>query len=156
MTSAFLIQNELMPRKVFDASRIASRQASSNPFGDCAMTSIFRTIDIGLLPLHSARAKHERKETRPASFSFASNDSDRGNTGLCLHWHEGQREQIRQATKGEVCSDEGQAMSSSALRRPIQRFGRLSCPLSHNLPCCRPGNLHRKRGGHLGSIPCCR
>src|SRR5215210_7524087 len=48
MTSAFLIQNELMPRKVFDASRMASRQASSNPFGDCAMTSIFRTIDIGL------------------------------------------------------------------------------------------------------------
>src|SRR5215213_6660315 len=48
MTSAFLIQNELMPRKVFDASRMASRQASSNPFGDCAMTSIFRTIAIGL------------------------------------------------------------------------------------------------------------
>src|SRR4051812_34896828 len=37
-----------MPRKVFDASRMASRQASSNPFGDCAMTSILRTIDIGL------------------------------------------------------------------------------------------------------------
>src|SRR3954471_10666293 len=48
MTSAFLIQNELMPRRVFDASRMASLQASSNPFGDCAMTSIFRTIDIGL------------------------------------------------------------------------------------------------------------
>src|SRR3954447_18191047 len=48
MTSAFLIQNELMPGKVFDASRMASRQASSNPFGDCAMTSIFRTIAIGL------------------------------------------------------------------------------------------------------------
>ena len=35
-------------RKVFEASRMASRQASSNPFGDCAMTSIFRTIAIGL------------------------------------------------------------------------------------------------------------
>src|SRR3954447_12307511 len=34
MTSAFLIQNELMPRKVFDASRMASRQASSNPARD--------------------------------------------------------------------------------------------------------------------------
>ena len=31
-----------------------------------------------------------------------------------------------------------------------------ACPVNHNFPCCRPGNLHRKCGGNLGSIPCCR
>jgi hypothetical protein len=41
-----LIQNELMPRRVLAASLIASRQASSKPFGDCAMTSILRTIEV--------------------------------------------------------------------------------------------------------------
>src|SRR5215213_4817396 len=85
MTSAFLIQNELMPRNVLDASRMASRQASSNPFGDCAMTSTFRTIDIGLSS-HCifARAKHERKETRPASLGFAS---DREHTSRARNAH---------------------------------------------------------------------
>ena len=88
-TSAFLIQNELMPRKVFDASRMASRQASSNPFGDCAMTSIFRTIAIGLSS-HCifARAKHERKETRPASLGFALDESDRENIGRARDAHD--------------------------------------------------------------------
>src|SRR4051794_40261726 len=54
MHSAFFIQNELMPRSVCDASLIACRQASSNPLGDCAITSMLRTIDIQFLP--SARS----------------------------------------------------------------------------------------------------
>jgi hypothetical protein len=47
--SAFLIQNERIPRNVFDASVTASRHASSKPFGDWAMTSIERTIDMVFL-----------------------------------------------------------------------------------------------------------
>src|SRR5437588_12768525 len=54
MHSAFFVQNELMPRSVCDASLIACRQASSNPLGDCAITSMLRTIDIQFLP--SARS----------------------------------------------------------------------------------------------------
>src|SRR3954468_10724102 len=34
-----------------------------------------------LLPVYSARAKHEREETCPASFGFASDEPDKGNTG---------------------------------------------------------------------------
>src|SRR5205823_15003411 len=60
MHSAFLIQKELMPRRVLAASLIASRQASSKLFGDCAITSILRTIDIAL----SSRGK--RPPTRTA------------------------------------------------------------------------------------------
>src|SRR3954470_12083516 len=78
-----------MPRKVFNASRMASRQASSNPFGDCAMTSIFRTIAIGLSS-HCifARARHERKETRPPSLGFALDESDRENIGRARDAHD--------------------------------------------------------------------
>src|SRR4051812_575206 len=49
MHSAFLIQKELMPRRVLAASLIASRQASSKLVGDCAITSILRTIDMWTL-----------------------------------------------------------------------------------------------------------
>ena len=44
--SAFLIQKDWMPRSVLDASLIASWQASSKPFGDWAITSMLRTIDM--------------------------------------------------------------------------------------------------------------
>src|SRR4051812_7549213 len=46
MHSAFLIQNDWMPRSVCDASRIAWRHASSKLVGDWAITSMLRTIDI--------------------------------------------------------------------------------------------------------------
>src|SRR3954451_19108739 len=62
---------------------MASRQASSNPFGDCAMTSIFRTIAIDLssqcillapntsvrkraLPRLVSRRRSRMREHRPA------------------------------------------------------------------------------------------
>jgi hypothetical protein len=44
--SAFLIQKDLMPCSVCDASLIASRQASSKLFGDWAITSMLLTIDM--------------------------------------------------------------------------------------------------------------
>src|SRR4051794_33571449 len=62
MHSAFFIQNELMPRRVCDASLIACRQASSNPLGDCAITSMLRTIDIQFLP--SARSYVANNQSR--------------------------------------------------------------------------------------------
>src|SRR3954452_10009385 len=46
MHSAFLIQNDWIPRSVCDASWIAWRHASSKLFGDWAITSMLRTIDI--------------------------------------------------------------------------------------------------------------
>src|SRR3954452_20987797 len=48
MHSAFLIQNDWMPRSVCDASWIAWRHASSKLFGDWAITSMLRTIDIAV------------------------------------------------------------------------------------------------------------
>ena len=50
----------------------------------------------------------------------------------------GQQGQTWQRTRVELCPDGGQAMSSSALRRPIQRFG---CPHSQpplKFPCSGP------------------
>src|SRR4051794_18257408 len=46
MHSAFLIQNDWMPRSVCDASWIAWRHASSKLVGDWAITSMLRMIDI--------------------------------------------------------------------------------------------------------------
>jgi hypothetical protein len=44
--SAFLIQNERIPRSVLEASLTASRHASSKPFGYWAMISMLRTMDM--------------------------------------------------------------------------------------------------------------